>query len=58
MPVTRTKCRPAAHWQVDRGGFSAAVTAAIERNPFIEIHREEIAGLPPADWESVIISSS
>src|SRR5215216_4907601 len=28
---------------VDREGFSAAVTAALERHPLIEIRREEIA---------------
>jgi methylenetetrahydrofolate--tRNA-(uracil-5-)-methyltransferase len=42
---------------VDRDGFSAAVTAATERNPLIDIHREEIAALPPADWDSVIIAT-
>jgi methylenetetrahydrofolate--tRNA-(uracil-5-)-methyltransferase len=42
---------------VDRDGFSAAITAAIERNPLITIHREEVAGLPPAEWESVIIAT-
>jgi len=42
---------------VDRDGFSAAVTAALEKHPLIEIRREEIAGLPPADWSSVIIAT-
>ncbi|MCI4660310.1 MAG: methylenetetrahydrofolate--tRNA-(uracil(54)-C(5))-methyltransferase (FADH(2)-oxidizing) TrmFO [Neomegalonema sp.] len=42
---------------VDRDAFSAAVTAAIEAHPLIEIRREEIAGLPPADWDSVIIAT-
>ena len=42
---------------VDRDGFSAAVTAAIECNPLIDIHREEIVGLPSADWDSVIIAT-
>jgi methylenetetrahydrofolate--tRNA-(uracil-5-)-methyltransferase len=42
---------------VDRDGFSAAVTAAIERNPLIDIRREEITGLPPDDWDSVIIAT-
>ena len=37
---------------VDRDGFAAAVTAALEAHPLIEISREEIA-LPPADWDSV-----
>jgi methylenetetrahydrofolate--tRNA-(uracil-5-)-methyltransferase len=41
---------------VDRDGFSAAVTAALEGHPLIEIAREEIA-LPPEDWESVIIAT-
>jgi methylenetetrahydrofolate--tRNA-(uracil-5-)-methyltransferase len=42
---------------VDRDGFSAAVTAAIEGNPLIDIRREEITGLPPDDWDSVIIAT-
>src|SRR6266566_9041295 len=42
---------------VDRDGFSAAVTAALEAHPLIDIRREEIAGLPPADWDSVIIAT-
>src|SRR5476649_2389289 len=31
---------------VDRHGFSAAITHALENHPSIEIAREEIAGLP------------
>ena len=42
---------------VDRDGFSAAVTAALVGHPSIEIRREEIAGLPPADWDSVIVAT-
>src|SRR5258707_6459699 len=42
---------------VDRDGFSAAVTAALTGHPLIEICREEIAGLPPADWDSVIVAT-
>ncbi|BBF92850.1 methylenetetrahydrofolate--tRNA-(uracil(54)-C(5))-methyltransferase (FADH(2)-oxidizing) TrmFO [Blastochloris tepida] len=42
---------------VDREGFSAAVTAALAAHPLIEIRREEITGLPPADWESVILAT-
>ena len=42
---------------VDRDGFSAAVTAALAAHPLIEIRREEIAGLPPADWDSVIVAT-
>ncbi len=41
---------------VDREGFSAAVTAAIEKHPNIEIRREEIS-VPPGEWDSVIIAT-
>src|SRR5262245_20607481 len=42
---------------VDREGFAAAVTAALAAQPLIDVHREAIAGLPPADWDSVIIAT-
>ena len=42
---------------VDRDGFSAAVGAALASHPLIEIRREEVAGLPPEDWASVIIAT-
>jgi methylenetetrahydrofolate--tRNA-(uracil-5-)-methyltransferase len=42
---------------VDRHGFSAAVQTALENHPCVEIRREEIAGLPPEDWQSVIIAT-
>src|SRR3712207_421425 len=42
---------------VDRDGFSAAVTAALEAHPRVSIVREEIAGLPPAAWSSVIVAT-
>ena len=42
---------------VDRDGFAAEITGAIENHPNIEIRREEIAGLPPEDWSSVIIAT-
>ncbi len=42
---------------VDRVGFSDAVTAALEAHPNVEIRREEIAGLPPGEWDSVIVAT-
>jgi len=42
---------------VDRELFSDAVTEALTRHPLIEIAREEIAGLPPPDWDSVILAT-
>jgi methylenetetrahydrofolate--tRNA-(uracil-5-)-methyltransferase len=42
---------------VDRHGFSAAVQATLEKHPLIDIRREEVDGLPPADWQNVIIAT-
>jgi methylenetetrahydrofolate--tRNA-(uracil-5-)-methyltransferase len=42
---------------VDRDGFAAAVTEAITANPLIEVQRQEITGLPPEDWDSVIVAT-
>jgi methylenetetrahydrofolate--tRNA-(uracil-5-)-methyltransferase len=42
---------------VDREGFSAAVTKALNEHALIDIRRDEIAGLPPADWENVIVAT-
>src|SRR5438477_3365617 len=42
---------------VDRVGFSEAVEAALTAEPMIEIRREEIAGLPPAEWDAVVIAT-
>jgi methylenetetrahydrofolate--tRNA-(uracil-5-)-methyltransferase len=41
---------------VDRDGFAAAITAALENDPLIDIHREEILA-PPPEWDSVIIAT-
>ncbi|KQS56440.1 tRNA (uracil-5-)-methyltransferase [Brevundimonas sp. Leaf363] len=42
---------------VDRDGFSQAVTAKLEAHPLVTIVREEIAGLPPAEWDNVIVAT-
>ena len=42
---------------VDRDGFAAAVTQALEADPLVTIERGEIDGLPPEDWASVIIAT-
>ena len=42
---------------VDRHGFSATVQAALEQHPLIELRREEVQGLPPADWRNVIVAT-
>jgi methylenetetrahydrofolate--tRNA-(uracil-5-)-methyltransferase len=42
---------------VDREGFSAAVTGALATHPLVSIQREEVAGLPPAEWDSIIVAT-
>jgi len=42
---------------VDRDGFSAAVTAALAAHPNVTVLREEVAGLPPEAWGSVIVAT-
>ncbi len=42
---------------VDRDGFSAAVEAALSAHPLITVARDEVAGLPPRDWSSVIVAT-
>jgi methylenetetrahydrofolate--tRNA-(uracil-5-)-methyltransferase len=42
---------------VDRHGFADAVEAALAGEPLVEVRREEIAGLPPADWDEVIVAT-
>ena len=42
---------------VDRDAFSKGVTQTLEAHPLITIAREEIAGIPPEDWDSVIIAT-
>ena len=42
---------------VDRVGFSEAVENALAAETLVEIRREEIAGLPPSDWDEVIIAT-
>lgn len=42
---------------VDRDGFSAEVTARLTALPLARVERGEVAGLPPPDWDSVIIAT-
>ena len=42
---------------VDRDAFSQAVTAKLEAHPLVTIQREEIAGLPPEEWDNVIVAT-
>ena len=42
---------------VDRDGFSQSVTAKLQAHPLVTIVREEIAGLPPEQWDNVIVAT-
>jgi methylenetetrahydrofolate--tRNA-(uracil-5-)-methyltransferase len=42
---------------VDRHGFSAAVTQALEDHPRVTISREEVTALPPPEWGHTIVAT-
>ncbi len=42
---------------VDREGFAAYVTKMVSAQPLITVVREEIEGLPPKEWDNVIIAT-
>src|SRR5262245_41005870 len=42
---------------VDRDGFSDEVTRQLEADPLVAIARGEVAGLPPPEWDSVIVAT-
>ena len=42
---------------VDRHGFSAAVQETLLAHPLVTLERAEVAGLPPEDWDSVIVAT-
>ncbi|MDE1152747.1 MAG: methylenetetrahydrofolate--tRNA-(uracil(54)-C(5))-methyltransferase (FADH(2)-oxidizing) TrmFO [Micavibrio sp.] len=42
---------------VDRDLFSQEVTAILKAHPLITVERGEVDGLPPAEWDSVIVAT-
>jgi methylenetetrahydrofolate--tRNA-(uracil-5-)-methyltransferase len=42
---------------VDRESFSLGVEGAILGHPLVRIERGEITGLPPEDWDSVVVAT-
>jgi methylenetetrahydrofolate--tRNA-(uracil-5-)-methyltransferase len=42
---------------VDRDRFSAEVTQALAAHPLVTVVREEVPGLPPADWGRAIVAT-
>jgi methylenetetrahydrofolate--tRNA-(uracil-5-)-methyltransferase len=53
----KTKLPAGGALAVDRDAFSADVTRRLEAHPMITISRAEVAGLPPSDWDSVIVAT-
>ncbi len=42
---------------VDREEFSRAVTRELENHPLVTIDRSEIEGLPPEEWDNIIVAT-
>lgn len=42
---------------VDRDGFAGEVTARLTAHPLVTLERGEVAGLPPTDWQNVIVAT-
>ena len=42
---------------VDRDGFAAHITQTLATHPAIDVRREEIATLPPAEWGPTIVAT-
>ncbi|MBO6784104.1 MAG: methylenetetrahydrofolate--tRNA-(uracil(54)-C(5))-methyltransferase (FADH(2)-oxidizing) TrmFO [Alphaproteobacteria bacterium] len=42
---------------VDREGFADQVTRTLESHPLVSIVRAEVPGLPPGDWDNVIVAT-
>jgi methylenetetrahydrofolate--tRNA-(uracil-5-)-methyltransferase len=42
---------------VDRDGFSASVEQRLRTHPLFKLERSEVTGLPPEDWQSVIVAT-
>ncbi len=53
----KTKLPAGGALAVDRDAFSAEVTRALVAHPLVTISRDEVAGLPPSDWDNVIVAT-
>ena len=42
---------------VDRDAFAAAVQSRLEAHPLVSVRRKEVSGLPPPDWDMVIVAT-
>jgi methylenetetrahydrofolate--tRNA-(uracil-5-)-methyltransferase len=53
----KTKLPAGGALAVDRDAFSAEVTARLDAHPLVTLSRGEIAGLPPPEWDSVVVAT-
>ncbi len=53
----KTKLPAGGALAVDRDAFSAEVTARLQAHPLVTIDRNEVAGLPPPEWDSVVVAT-
>jgi methylenetetrahydrofolate--tRNA-(uracil-5-)-methyltransferase len=53
----RTKLPAGGALAVDRDAFSAEITGRLASHPLVTVARGEVAGLPPAEWDSVVIAT-
>src|SRR5436190_8686099 len=57
MAADRHKVPAGGALAVDRGGFSSEVTASLSSHPLVTVCRGEVAGMPPTEWQWVIIAT-
>jgi methylenetetrahydrofolate--tRNA-(uracil-5-)-methyltransferase len=53
----KTKLPAGGALAVDRDAFSAEVTSVLDAHPLVTIDRREVAGLPPQEWDNVIVAT-
>jgi methylenetetrahydrofolate--tRNA-(uracil-5-)-methyltransferase len=53
----KTKLPAGGALAVDRDAFSAEVTAVLAAHPLVTIDRTEVAGLPPQEWDNVVVAT-
>src|SRR5436190_3538335 len=57
MAADRHKVPAGGALAVDRGGFSNEVTASLSSHPLVTVCRGEVAGMPPPEWQWIIIAT-
>ena len=55
-PLTSIRCRQAAHWRWT-ARLSRRKLRRRSSHPLVTVEYDEIAGLPPEDWDSVIVAT-